>query len=88
MRFQEMNFEIVLDNKAGKVVKINPLIMFDCKPRFRSFKIQTKGNLPECHKLLTGTRISAHCEVDLWEEIVNYIQEHGTEKQKIALGCE
>lgn len=57
-------------------------------PNDRAFSIQTNGNLPKTHSILTGIKISDLKEDDILvieKEVSDYIQEFGSEKQKNKL---
>lgn len=75
-------FEVRRDTNGNKIVTIRPSEYMGRKKRFKAFSIQTLGNLPQCHRLELKTVIESHIEIHLWKEILSYIKNYGSVKQK------
>lgn len=85
IEFQHSNLIIVgagMDSNGNRVVKVS-------FPNERPFSIQTNGNLPKTHSLLKAydknTNFSAKEIESMEDEIVDYVENYGSENQKKSL---
>lgn len=79
------NLQIVAFDKDTNGNSVAKFLTFDGKTKIN---IQTNGNMSSTHKLAITKKVSELSDKDLQEistEIVDYIQSHGTDKQKDAL---
>ena len=72
------SIKITRDKNGNKTIKIIPL-------NGRSFTIQTNDNLPRCHTLQGYNKDSKELIELSFDEVKNYVNLHGTTKQKAAI---
>ena len=70
-----MKATIARDVNGNRIVKLSPISK-------RGFSIQTLGNLPLINKLQMGETFESNQNVLLWMEILDYLKEFGTARQK------
>jgi len=86
IEFQHSNLRIVgtgMDTNGNRVVKVS-------FPNQRAFTIQTNGTLPETHRLLRNydeekTEFSFREIESMEDEILDYVENYGSKKQKDSL---
>jgi len=73
----QRTYKIKMNTNGQKVLSIKPI-------RARGFSICTNGSLPSWHRLPLGTLVIPHTKDNkaLFHELVEYIHENGTERQK------